>query len=94
MLEKPFINEISLDRRKLKFNNYNILRNQITSMIRKGKRKLYNDAIKHNKAPSYICTSLKSASNKKKGQKHSNVSPKVLYVIRVRLETRMKYYMH
>ena len=37
-----------------KYDEYRILRNKITSMIKKSKKNFYNNAIKENKSPSFI----------------------------------------
>lgn len=74
------VKEAIYKRNKLKqekrFHEYSILRNQISSMIKKKKRNFYNDAIKNNNSPSYLWKTLKSVTNK--DIKPRDVIPKTL----------------
>ena len=45
------------------FDDYKIMRNKVTAMIKKSKKSFYNNAIKANKNPSYLWNTLKTISN-------------------------------
>ena len=68
------------------FDDYKIMRNKVTAMIKKSKKSFYNNAIKANKNPSYLWNTLKTISNSDSTPKAGIQLPNFLEVNNITIE--------